>query len=966
MTLTQPELNIKPTSDSVQTDQPKSTEEKEIQLLKQGIFTQQDEGENFEANTKSDEEGFTQPKRTVPFAKASANYGQTFASISAEHTNSFAKLAVDLATDMDTETNTSTQTNVKSNQDEVSHPVNKTMDEEVDSKLAAKQENKDVIKQTESQDDSLVSYSESSNSTKQDTQSRYTIVLTPEIYDTVTQIVNNGSHSALSEEILSQWIETKIKQVADTKITQSAQMSERLKAKVHHYMDNDFQKLKTALKKCQVECEIAAMRTINKDFGDVEEQVTKTKKRLHEYTDELEYVLKQEVINHKETLSMIREDFITQCKDFLQDHILHRREVFTNQKAAFNNDMKNMKNDMERYMQNLQSSKIDLEENVQSLRATLEVYKAEIEDLRKINQPMMPSKQEQQQAPDSIIPETVMENTPKVNNERPSVPDHIQTPTPMRTPLPKFSRVRVQGDGINISDTAIKSHYYESGELWYEIVTSRSVYRFPSTNIVLVDNQDRSLHDTSNMQHHHSNNRTYRRDDVSISSSFTNENQQRRTTHKRSLQAGLMPNQYRYNDQPDIIYIQSTKMLQHAANWKLKWTDDATDPKDFYESLRTRVEFYGIMLKPYIALTRGDSISVLNESNCENFENAGPEMSKSLYTVMDTFQREWFESNPKQNLKLEYEDNRDGFGLLKEMVKAYHPNLREKTKCETMDKPNIEEAETWFQYMKSYRRWVEFEATSPAQRTYTDNEHVSNILKQISDIDVFAVAKQKIEQDMAIVHAELQPFPEKFKLKNIGLTINEFLPKDAQRQLPSYNANTSRIINKVNKDYNKKSGREKNDTCVILDKEKPTREWANVICPACGLAGHHIDIHGCDQMAIDINLQKFKKNKRNNFDGKTVVDIFKDHQKQKQNKRQSGKQNRQKRNMLRRQLRAAKVELGEDHEQYKEAKELYIKAFKQEYKEFDLNDPNQNHNFEIKEYDDLQSESEESVITEDV
>ena len=958
MTLTQPELKIKPTSDSVQQDQPQSTETKEIQLLKEGIFTQQDEGENFRATDKEDEEGFTQPKRTVPFAKASANYDQTFASISAGNKNSFAKLAVDLATDMDSETNVSNQASV--NQSEDDNSKNKGLD----LKVAANEGKKEMIKQTESQDDSLVSYSESSGSTKQDTPSKCTIVITPEMYDAVTQIVNNGSHNELSEEILTEWIESKIKHVADTKITQSAQMADRLKEKVHRYMDNDFQKLKTALKKCQVEYEIAAMRTINKDFGEVEDQVTKTKQRLREYTDELEYVLKQEVENHKQTLGMIREDFMTQCKDFLQDHILHRREIFTNQKAGFNNEINNMKNDMERYMQNLQTTKIDLEENVQSLRATVEVYKAEIEDLRHLR---FTSKSPipEQNAPNSIVHEPVMENTPRVNNERPSVPEHIHTPTPAATPLPNYSRVKVRGEGINISNAAIRNHYYESGELWYEIATSRSIYKFPSDNVVLVDNQDRSVHDTD---HHHNqrNNRTYRRDDASISSSFTNEHQQRRNNFKRSSQTDLMPNQYRYNKQPDVIYIQATKMLQHAANWKLKWTDDSTDPKDFYESLRSRIEFYGIMLKPYIALTRDATISVLNEFNCENFENAGTEMSKSLYTVLDTFQKDWFESNPKQNLKLEYEDNRDGFGLLKEMVKEYHPNLREKTQCETMDKPCIENAETWFQYMKTYRRWVEFEATSPAQRTYTDNEHVSNILKQISDIEVFSVAKQKIEQEMAIVHAELQPFPEKYKLKNIGLTINEFLPKDAQRQLPSYDANTSRTINKVNRDFKKKNDKEKSDKCVIIDKEKPSREWADVICPACGLAGHHIDYHGCDQMAIDINLQKFKKSKRNTFDGKTVVDIFKDHQQQKKNKRQSGKQNRKKRNMLRRQLRAAKVELGHDHEQYQEAKELYIKAFKNEYKEFDLTDPNQNHNYEVKEYDVLESESEESVITEEV
>ena len=63
------------------------------------------------------------------------------------------------------------------------------------------------------------------------------------------------------------------------------------------------------------------------------------------------------------------------------------------------------------------------------------------------------------------------------------------------------------------------------------------------------------------------------------------------------------------------------------------------------------------------------------------------------------------------------------------------------------------------------------------------------------------------------------------------------------------------------------------------------------------------------------------------------------------------------------------MELHDDNEKYKEVKQYFIKAFKDEYKEYDLVDPRQDHNMDIREYDVLESEPEsgdEDVITEEV
>ena len=56
--------------------------------------------------------------------------------------------------------------------------------------------------------------------------------------------------------------------------------------------------------------------------------------------------------------------------------------------------------------------------------------------------------------------------------------------------------------------------------------------------------------------------------------------------------------------------------------------------------------------------------------------------------------------------------------------------------------------------------------------------------------------------------------------------------------------------------------------------------------------------------------------------------------------------------------------------EYEQAKQHYIKSFKAEFDDYDLVDPRQDHNLEIREYDVLdsepESENETNEITEEV
>ena len=530
--------------------------------------------------------------------------------------------------------------------------------------------------------------------------------------------------------------------------------------------------------------------------------------------------------------------------------------------------------------------------------------------------------------------------------------------TQVKIPYRRFTKVRVQTEDLSISEATIDGHYYQDGDLWYHIFTARCKYTFPSAQVFEIQQQNESQLRNGEREQQHTTSYP-QRDDVSVTSSSTHDYHSRNYNNRDPKSRDLLPTQFRIKGQNDIKNIRCPEVLRHGEKWTLQWKDYNEDPKDFYESLRARLLFYGIVLKKYMDLTREEDICGIDKSVFENYDKAYPEMSESLFTILSEFQEKWFGTNPRWDMMLHFEDKRDGFGLLKKLVQTYHPNLKDKIKCETMDKPTIEPHPTWFRYMKHYRRWVQYEENSDSQRHYTDYEHLSNIFKEIEKYDVFDAAKQKIEIVIQTVNHNSVPFPDEFKLHNIAMTIHELLPPDAQTVLPSYNASSTQpTINKVNTRSEKNKQRNK-DT----KDNNPSREWHDVICPACGQAGHHIDIHGCDMMAMRKKLDEYLRKKNRDFNNKAVMEIFEKHQLNKKDKRKSGKSQR---NVLRRNLRAARKAYNND-EQYNNIKPKYIRMFKEENPGYDLNDPRQDHNLEIQEYDILDSEPEdEGTIEEEV
>ena len=163
------------------------------------------------------------------------------------------------------------------------------------------------------------------------------------------------------------------------------------------------------------------------------------------------------------------------------------------------------------------------------------------------------------------------------------------------------------------------------------------------------------------------------------------------------------------------------------------------------------------------------------------------------------------------------------------------------------------------------------------------------------------------------------------------------------------------MINKVNTRHQSKRLSPTNKEALQLSLPESKRSWQDIKCPSCGQFGHHIDIHGCDATAIKTNIETYCKEQKHKFDKDSVLSKFEKFQKEKRLKRLNSLKAR---NKLRRQLRVAKMELENDENQFHEVKSFYIRAFKQEHEGVDLNDPRQDHNHEIKEYDILESEPE--------
>ena len=797
------------------------------------------------------------------------------------------------------------------------------------------------------------------------------------IYSSLQQLLSqtDKAHS-IPIDVLADWVDDKFSGFADNRIrdTLTVQVLQQnitdFETKLSRYANDKFHSLQQKLYATSSEAQIDTMQVLNQDAKrvilDNQRQLDDIKHEVHHFKE----IMKNDIENHKEKLKIVQSEWIAQCKSSMQEHLDHRRIVFTNQKAQFDIDMKNARDDMDSYLAKMYATK-------ETMQSEMSIMQQKINGLNHPLRDTMPVSDASHKPQSLFSPSHVPSPTanPVPPDDVPSIPVTSALPkTPWSTnknlhdsknkPFSKNTTVQVDTGFICIPYAIVDSHRLdENGELVYDIHTQDNCrFTFASTLVHALPPERPSPPPKSSTHHQKYKHTSFPSrphapmDENSMSSPFqqTDDSEVEFVHSSRAL----MPNQYRIKGQPRERTIMGTNMLRHADNWNLSWKNCNDDPKDFYESLRGRIEDYGIPLKSYMDLTRDSSLLTITRDICQNYDNASKEMSRHLYILINTYKKEWFDTNPKLDLLLHYGEHNDGLGFLQAILKDSHPNLRKLHKSATIDKPRIHNYETWFSYMKQYRKWVDFEGKAKIPRQYSPEEHVSNILLEIKDEPSFKVAKEKLDEQMAKVNENLILFPEDLLLHNIGMTIYDLMPADAKTTLPTYNPNSSYTINKVNTRLldNSSKYRGKIQSPSSTSKDKPVyRGWEDVQCPACKTWGHHIDHHGCDHTAINQNIMDYRRAHKKDFDKSSVLDHFKKHQDIIRSRKLSSKK---KRNLLRQKLRAAKLDLRHDPQQYDEIKSFYIKSFKKEYREDDLLDPRADNTLDVHEYDILDSEDE--------
>jgi hypothetical protein len=427
----------------------------------------------------------------------------------------------------------------------------------------------------------------------------------------------------------------------------------------------------------------------------------------------------------------------------------------------------------------------------------------------------------------------------------------------------------------------------------------------------------------------------------------------------------LMPNQYHFKGQPRPVSLNDSKMMAQADKWALKFISNS--PQGFYESLRTKMAPFYILITPWNQIRHDTDIAFLNDSNSKNSELANIEMSKAVYNLCHEFRKTWFKShNYTRSLLQYYQRDNNGFGFLAEVIKDFHPRLRNKSRSETRDKPRLRHDSNWYSYVNKYIEWVDFEATSEAKRTYTRNEHVSNILLEMHRHSQYQIAVDKIKDQMQKIDDGIMEFPPDLELRKIALTVMSYIPREIRDTLATEDSSDDEdnvhapAIGKINKVHTRSSTKPKSSIAQSSSSSKPAptstnRTWIDVKCKACGKYGHCVTLGtGCDATAIATNIADYTKHAKDDFDKKTVQQMFHENELAKRKRRQLNKKTR---NKLRRKLRESKDQ-AQNEKMYDAMKTNYIRVFKSHHDGLDLDDPRTNAAYDVHEYDILESESD--------
>ena len=211
---------------------------------------------------------------------------------------------------------------------------------------------------------------------------------------------------------------------------------------------------------------------------------------------------------------------------------------------------------------------------------------------------------------------------------------------------------------------------------------------------------------------------TYSHDDNSTTTLHDNHQE---TTSPLSDE-NLASNEYQYLKNKHKKHINAPTLLKQAKEWNIT-INKKEDIRQMYNWLKTNFGYYNICLLPWDEIYK-DTTSILQitEENCTNYHNARKIMSQTIFDYFENRKETLFGdyTEPQYSLKA-FKNDSDGVGFLLHLLTAVHPNLRQLTDYEKIDKPKLITSQDIHDFVSKYLEWLT-EENMLNQQQYTNKE----------------------------------------------------------------------------------------------------------------------------------------------------------------------------------------------------------------------------------------------------
>ena len=222
-----------------------------------------------------------------------------------------------------------------------------------------------------------------------------TSIITPDECVQLFEYIKHSKQDEQSIDKLAKWINTSTTTIIEHAMTTSfmkeanevisdtvsKQVHNKMTLKIEKYLKQEFDVLHNELNQTAAETQEHILTHIHKVSNDALSEQDKNKDKIDLYLNNIQNNTKSKVDKLKNELDKLRDDFIEQCRDFLEDHTNHRRTVFTNQKAQYDNDRRTIRDDMDRYMARMQATKVTMEEELTKMNVEAQLKTKELQTL---------------------------------------------------------------------------------------------------------------------------------------------------------------------------------------------------------------------------------------------------------------------------------------------------------------------------------------------------------------------------------------------------------------------------------------------------------------------------------------------------------------------------------------------------------------------------------------------------------